>query len=85
MKGSENQVADSLSRVVEFMYITVSIPYAEWWDQLKAGIFRDQFYSQLGSNPLFTLRDGVWFQQATIYLNVASPLVPKILVSITHW
>lgn len=33
-KGAENQGADSLSRVVEFQFLSISMSHAEWWPTL---------------------------------------------------
>lgn len=34
-KGPKNQVADSLSRVGEFQFLSISIPHADWWPKLQ--------------------------------------------------
>ena len=85
-RGPENQGADSLSRVIEFQFISISQPHADWWSLLQKEIQQDSFYADLAQKhqPSQTghqllLRDGVWFKQNKIYLSPSSPLIPKIL------
>ena len=37
-RGPENQGADSLSRVVEFQFLSLSMPHADWWSILQKEI-----------------------------------------------
>jgi hypothetical protein len=85
-RGPENQGADSLSRVIEFQFISISQPHADWWPLLQKEVQQDSFYadlmhkhqpSQTGHQLL--LRDGVWFKREKIYLSPNSPLIPQIL------
>lgn len=40
-RGTENQAANSLSRVVEFQFMFVSSPQADWWPKLQAEVQKD--------------------------------------------
>ncbi|KAL5545488.1 hypothetical protein UlMin_005175 [Ulmus minor] len=46
-RGPENQGADSLSRVVEFQFLSLSMPHADWWSILQKEIQQDSFYEKL--------------------------------------
>ncbi|KAH9779621.1 hypothetical protein KPL71_007762 [Citrus sinensis] len=84
-KGAENQGADSLSRVVEFQFLSISISHAEWWPTLQEEVHRDSFYKDLleksppQSRHQLYQRDGVWFKRNRIYLSPTSTLIPKIM------
>ena len=61
-KGIDNQAADSLSRVVEFQFLSISMTQADWWPKLQAEVVQDSFYEDLrktSSSNLFSQRDGV--------------------------
>ena len=81
-KGAENQGADSLSRMVEFL--AISLPHANWWPVLQHEVQQDTFYEGLSqrsssqSNQLLQ-RDGVWFKRDRVYLSSTSSLIPKII------
>ncbi|KAH9699581.1 hypothetical protein KPL71_024420 [Citrus sinensis] len=81
-KGAENQGADSLSRMVEFL--AISLPHANWWPVLQREVQQDTFYEGLSqrsssqSNQLLQ-RDGVWFKRDRVYLSSTSSLIPKII------
>jgi len=80
-RGVENQGADSLSRVVEFQFMSLLLPSADWWSLLQKEIQQDSFYGGLlpkGSAPLLQ-RDGVWFKNNKVFLNPTSQFIPKIL------
>jgi len=80
-RGLENQGADSLSRVVEFQFLSLSLLSADWWSLLQKEIQQDSFYGDLlkkGSAPLLQ-RDGVWFKNDKVFLNPTSQFIPKIL------
>jgi len=34
-KGVENQAADSLSRIGEVHFLSISVPHVDWWPQLQ--------------------------------------------------
>jgi hypothetical protein len=80
-RGLENQGADSLSRVVKFQFISLSLPSANWWSLLQKEIQQDSFYGDLltkGSTPLLQ-RDGLWFKNDKVFLNPTSQFIQKIL------
>jgi hypothetical protein len=80
-RGVENQGAGSLSRVIEFQFMSLSLPSADWWSLLQKEIQQDSFYDDLltkGSAPLLQ-RDGVWFKNNKVFLNPTSQFIPKIL------
>lgn len=37
--------ADSLSRKVEFQFISLSMPHADWWAAIQAEVATDPFYN----------------------------------------
>ena len=45
--GPENQGADSLSRAVEFQFLSISQPRADWWPLLQKEVQHDSFYANL--------------------------------------
>ncbi|KAA8539377.1 hypothetical protein F0562_026069 [Nyssa sinensis] len=60
-KGPENQAADSLSRMGELQFLSISIPHADWWPTLQQEVREDPFYASLASRRdahKLTLRDG---------------------------
>lgn len=59
-KGSTNAAADSLSRKVEFQFLAINMPHADWWSMLQNEVGQDPFYNSLRCNPSFQLRDGIW-------------------------
>ena len=66
----KNQGADSLSRVVEFQFISIFAPQANWWPILQKEIQHDPFYEELKSIDSFLIqRDGVWFQKGKVLLS----------------
>ena len=80
-RGLENQGADSLSRVIEFQFLSLSLLSADWWSLLQKEIQQDSFYGDLlkkGSAPLLQ-QDGVWFKNDKVFLNPTSQFIPKIL------
>jgi hypothetical protein len=79
-KGSENQGADSLSRVVEFQFLSISFPKAEWWPTLQQEVQQDPFYANFKStDPFVVQRDGVWFKKGKVFLSPNSTLIPLLL------
>ena len=84
--GPENQGADSLSRAVEFQFLSISQPRADWWPLLQKEVQHDSFYANLlhkqpsQANHQLLHRDGVWFKRDKVYLSPISPLIPKIMV-----
>lgn len=44
-KGIENQGADSLFRVVEFQFLSISAPRADWWPTLQQEVQQEPFYA----------------------------------------
>jgi hypothetical protein len=68
-RGLENQGADSLSCVVEFQFISISQPHADWWPLLQKEVQQDSFYANLlhkqpsQANHQLLLRDGVWLSE----------------------
>jgi hypothetical protein len=73
-RGLENQGADSLSRVVKFQFMSLSLPSTDWWSLLQKEIQQDSFYGDLltkGSTPLLQ-RDGLWFKNDKVFLNPTS-------------
>ena len=46
-RGPENQGAYSLSRVVEFQFLSISQPCANWWPVLQKEVQQDSFYEDL--------------------------------------
>ena len=81
-KGPENQAADSLSRMGELQFLSISIPHADWWPKLQQEVREDPFYASLASRRdthKLTLRDGVWFQNGKVFLSPNSTLIPLIL------
>ncbi|KAL6313182.1 hypothetical protein AAG906_016770 [Vitis piasezkii] len=84
-RGPENQGADSLSRVVEFQFLSISQPRANWWPVLQKEVQQDSFYEDLlQKNPSPTAhkllqRDGVWFKGNKVYLSPNSSLISKIM------
>ena len=84
-RGPENQGADSLSRVVEFQFLSLSMPHADWWSILQKEIQQDSFYEKLiekstsQSGHKLLQHDGVWFKRDKVYLSPTSSLIPKIL------
>ena len=46
-RGPENQGADSLSRVVEFQFLSIFQPRANWWPVLQKEVQYDSFYEEL--------------------------------------
>jgi hypothetical protein len=84
-RGLENQGADSLSRVVEFQFLSLSLPLADWWSLLQHEVLEDPFYQKLlqqGSSSLnqsLQLRDGVWFKKGKVFLNPVSSFISKVL------
>ncbi|KAL6322877.1 hypothetical protein AAG906_020920 [Vitis piasezkii] len=84
-RGPENQGADSLSRVVEFQFLSLSMPHADWWSILQKEIQQDSFYEKLiekstsQSDHKSLQHDGVWFKRDKVYLSPTSDLIPKIL------
>ncbi|PON75899.1 hypothetical protein PanWU01x14_038500 [Parasponia andersonii] len=43
----ENQGADSLSHVIEFQFLSISMPHAVWWPILQKEVAQDSFYKDL--------------------------------------
>ncbi|KAA8546750.1 hypothetical protein F0562_003179 [Nyssa sinensis] len=81
-KGPENQAADSLSRMGELQFLSISIPHADWWPTLQQEVREDPFYASLASRRdahKLTLRDGAWFQNGKIFLSPNSTLIHLIL------
>ncbi|KAK9189481.1 hypothetical protein WN943_018078 [Citrus x changshan-huyou] len=81
-RGPENQAADSLSRVVEFQFMSISGTHADWWQKLQGEVQQDSFYKKLShshSSQQLTQRDGVWFKRGRIYLNPTSTLIPQVM------
>jgi len=81
-KGVENQAADSLSRIGEVYFLSISVPHADWWPQLQMKVKQDPFYASYTSkntSQLMTLRDGVWFHNDRVFLSPTSSLIPLIL------
>ncbi|PON61216.1 LOW QUALITY PROTEIN: hypothetical protein TorRG33x02_282370 [Trema orientale] len=81
-KGSKNQGADSLSRVIEFQFLSISMPYADWWSILQKEVAQDSFYKDLiktQSQHRLVQRDGVWFKDDKAYLSPTSTLIQKVI------
>ena len=52
-RGPENQGADYLSRVVEFQFLSISQPRANWWPVLQKEVQEDSYYEDfLQKNPI---------------------------------
>ena len=80
-KGVENQGANSLSRVMEFQFISISMPQTDWWPILEKEVQHDPFYEEFKSKDSSVIqRDGVWFRKGKALLSYASSLIPKILM-----
>ncbi|GKB58687.1 transposon ty3-G gag-pol polyprotein [Tanacetum coccineum] len=78
-KGSENQAADSLSRMAEFQFLAISMPHAQWWPTLQEEVKHDTFYENLSQSSAYLLqRDGVWFKNDKVYLSPASSLIHQV-------
>lgn len=80
-KGVVNIITDSLSHVVEFQLLSISMPHADWWADLKKKVNQDSFYSNLTTNsndPTLLYHDGVWFKNGKILLQPTSPLITKV-------
>jgi len=76
-KGTENQGADSLSRVVEFQFLSISAPRVDWWPTLQQKVQQEPFYANFKSNNSFMVqRDGVWFRKGKVFLSPTSTLLP---------
>jgi hypothetical protein len=77
-KGVDNQVADSLSRVTEFQFLSISTPHVDWWQKLQNEVAHDPFFKTLADSTspttVFLYRDGVWFKKGKIYLSPTSSL-----------
>ena len=43
-RGPENKGADSLSRVVEFQFLSISQPRADWWPLHKKEVQHNSYY-----------------------------------------
>ena len=54
--------------------MSISIPHAEWWEQLQGEISTNPFYDSVVANTVYKQRDGVWFQNGKVFLNSKSPL-----------
>ncbi|XP_038973404.1 uncharacterized protein LOC103699041 [Phoenix dactylifera] len=81
-KGPKNQAADSLSRIGEVQFLSISVPHADWWPKLQMEVQQDPFYASLASKNAshkLILRDGVWFQHGRVFLSPTSTLIPLIL------
>ena len=81
-RGAENLGVDSLSRVVEFQLLSISMPQANWWKELQDEVNHDPFYFNLTENSTTSTlicRDGVWFKGDKIFLSPTSSLIPKVL------
>ena len=84
-RGLGNQGADSLSRVVEFQFLSISQPRENWWPVLQKEVQQDSFYEDLlQKNPSPTThkllqRDEVWFKGNKVYLSPNSSLISKIM------
>lgn len=50
-RGTENQAADYLSRVVEFQFLSISMPRADWWPTLQKEVQQDHFYDECLKHP----------------------------------
>ena len=46
-RGLENQVANFLSRVVEFQFLSPSLPLADWWSLLQNEVHKDHFFMKI--------------------------------------
>lgn len=46
-RGPENQDAGSLSRVIEFQFTSISVPWEDWWPKLQEEVQQDPFYKKL--------------------------------------
>ena len=53
-RGLENQGADSLSRLVEFQFLSISKPRADWWPILQKEVQQDSFYEELLQNKFLS-------------------------------
>ena len=78
-KGVENQAADSLSRMGEVRFLSISVPHADWWLTVQGEVQTDPFYASLPNTTSTVLRDGVWFQNGKVLLSPNSTLIPLIL------
>ena len=81
-RGSENQAADSLSRQGELQFLSISVPHANWWPNLRKEVRQDPFYASLVHKKIFhklIQKDGVWFLDGRVYLSPTSTLIPLIL------
>jgi hypothetical protein len=82
-KGVDNQAADSLSRVAECQFLSISTPHIDWWQKLQYEVAHDPFFTPLAdsttSTAAFSYRDGVWFKKGKIYLSPTSSLLQDII------
>ena len=76
-RGSENQATDSLSRQGELQFLSISVPHANWWPDLRKEVRQDSFYASLVHKLI--QKDGVWFLDGRVYLCPTSTLIPLIL------
>ena len=83
-KGVDNQVADSLSRVTEFQFMSISTPHVDWWQKLQHEVAHDPFFKTLAGSTspttTFLYQDGVWFNKGKIYLSPTSSLLQDIIM-----
>lgn len=77
-KGSENTAADSLS-CITISFISVSKLEATWWQQLQLECQTDPYYASLASFPRALQRDGIWFQNGKVLLNLTKRPIPILM------
>ena len=66
---------------MEFQFISIFTPQADWWPILKKEVQHDPFYEELKSKGSSVIqRDGVWFRKGKALLSSASSFIPKIVM-----
>lgn len=50
--------------------MSISIPHAEWWEQLQGEISTNPFYDSVVANTVYKQRDGVWFQNGKVFFQI---------------
>ena len=82
--GVDNQAADSLSRVVECQFLSISTPHVDWWQKLQNEVAHDPFFKTLvdSTSPTaaFLYQDGVSFKKGKIFLSPTSSLLQDIIM-----
>lgn len=80
-KGPDNQSMDSLSRIVEFQFLAITMPHVQWWKELQEEVQHDPFYKFYGQRSHHYQRDGFWFTKRKVFLNPSSSLLLSMMVA----